>query len=63
MGWYTMISPFLARVQKVLTDGVQIDNIFLVWVGDRGSNYHNKLAIIGPPAKRHFTLNAGLVSL
>ena len=37
-----------ARIQKVLSEG----SIFLSGGGDRGSKYHYKWAINGPPAKR-----------
>ena len=49
-----------ARIQKVLSEGVQIwwgflflyIHFFSSW-GDRGSKYHYQWAIIGPPAKLH----------
>ena len=43
-----------ARIQKVLSEGVQLWQVFfLVWWGEEGSKYHSKRTIISPPAKRH----------
>ena len=46
-----------ARIQKVFSEGVStIFRDFLSFfssLGEKGYNYHNKWAIIGPPAKRH----------
>ena len=65
-----------ARIQEVLSEGVQFWGFFFVlffiisWWGEGGSKYHYKWAIVGPPAKRQAlpwsandgpTLNAGLV--
>ena len=58
---------FHARIQKVLSEGVQLWQVFL-W-GEGGSKCPYKQAIIGPPARRILnaddgpTLNAGLVAL
>ena len=42
------------RIQKVLSDGVQLwQRFFFSWWGEGGSKYHYKRAIIAPPAKRH----------
>ena len=73
------INKRMARIQKVLSDGVQLWERFFVcfffsWWGEGESKFHHKRAIIGPQAKRHWmvfrwraddcpTLNAGLVSL
>ena len=48
-----------ARIQTVISEGVQtFDSVFLVGVGEGGSKYHYKQAIIGQPAKRHLNLMA-----
>ena len=42
------------RIQKVLSEGSNTDNVFFLVDGmERGSKSHKKWAIIGPPAKRH----------
>ena len=55
-----------ARIQKDFPDGVQLVYVFLL-LEERGSKYHYKRAIIGPPSKPFRwradggpTLNAGL---
>ena len=45
--------PVHARIQKILSEGVQLWQRFFSWWGLGGSKYHYKRAIIGPPAKRH----------
>ena len=40
-----------ARTQKVLSEGVQLGQFFLIREG--GSKYHYKRVIIDPPARRH----------
>ena len=63
-----------ARIQKVFSEVFQLWLRFFIWWGQRGSKYHCKRAIIGPPAKRHLNgvslagrwwpkLNAGMVAL
>ena len=42
--------------QKVLSEGTNSEYSFFSQRGERGSKYHYKQTIIGPPAKRH--LNA-----
>ena len=39
--------------RKFCQRGSNFDNVFLSWWGERGSKYHHKQTIIGPPAKRH----------
>ena len=58
-----------AQIQKVLSEMVQIDNVFFKFIfklmEDRGSKYSFNWSIICPPVKRHYgpILNAGLVAL
>ena len=54
-----------ARIQKVLSEGVQD---YFVDDGEGGSKCEHKLAIIGPPAKRRRadngpTWNSGFIAL
>ena len=53
--WLILILKYKhARIQKVLSEEVQnLILFFFSWWGDRGSKYHYKWAIIGPPAKHH----------
>ena len=57
------------RIQKVLSEGVQIWQHFFSWWGEVGSKYHYKRGIIGQPAAFRWraddgpTLNAGLIAL
>ena len=63
-----------AQIQKVLSESVQLFQFvptltfFLIDEGrEDPTKYHQKRALIGPPAKRHLndcpTLNAGLKAL
>ena len=56
------------RIQKVFSEGFQLFwcffffSFFLSWLGERGSNYHYKPAIICPPAWMtfHWRADGGL---
>ena len=55
---YTVTDKFKAVYsmrgsRKFCQRGSKFDNVFFSWWGDRGSKYHYKWAIIGPPVKRH----------
>ena len=51
--WHiNIITQLHAQIQKVLSEGVQLWQLFLVDDG-RGSKHHYMRAIIGPPAKHH----------
>ena len=49
----TLYIGLMRRSSKFCQRGSIFDNVFFSWWGDRGSKYHYKWAIIGPPAKRH----------
>ena len=46
-----------AQIQKVLSEGFQLRKLFFSFLvegeGERGSKYHYKQSIIGPPEKRN----------
>ena len=50
---YRYIDSFHARIQKVLSEGVQLCNTDNILGREKGSKYHEKQANIGPPEKRH----------
>ena len=49
---YKLLGPRCAQPEKS-SNSYNSGNIFQLMRGERGSKYHFKWAIIGPPAKRH----------